>query len=146
MIYRYTGTVVPPQDHWAGLCRIPLPIGVSVDFANGFNHAMNVLVLWQEFQMSFPKDMRCSPPGMSQTGMRKSNLLGRMMRGESIRREPCTIHLGLMCSRVLHGGESCECGGTGWLPNDPSTVDMEKEKMSRMSCRWERLSIQPSET
>jgi len=54
-------------------------------------------------------------------GMYKSELLGRLMRGEEVRRVPCPRHKGRMwCGwggREQIYGPECACGGTGWLPN-----------------------------
>lgn len=77
------------------------------------------MALWLEFQTSLPTDGSCLPPGLSGTGMRKSNLLGRLMRGEEIRRRPCPEHQGRLVSAPRERGElTCGCGGTGWLPNE----------------------------
>src|SRR5262245_48595965 len=81
---------------------------------------MQVMALWLEFQQSLPADGLCCPPGLHGTGMRKSNLLGRLMRGEEIRRRPCPVHKGQLVSAPWErGGLTCGCEGTGWLPNGP---------------------------
>jgi hypothetical protein len=90
----------------------------------GFNHAMRVMALWVEFQQSLTADVTVCPPGMSGIGMRKSNLLGRMMRGEEIRRRPCPEHQGRQISAPWdREGLTCGCDGTGWLPNEPDQPD-----------------------
>ena len=84
----------------------------------GFNHAMGVVALWLDFQQFLPTDRSCCPPGRTGTGMRKSNLLGRLMRGEEIRRRPCPEHKGRLISAPWdRAGLTCGCEGTGWLPN-----------------------------
>jgi len=77
---------------------------------------MRVMALWLDFQSALPLDRRVLAPGFSTTGMRKSNLLGRLMRGEEIRRRPCPEHRGAMVD-VPPDGLPCGCGGIGWLPN-----------------------------
>lgn len=50
--------------------------------------------------------------------MVKSELLGRLMRGETIRRRPCPVHKGRMwCAYNLGADMEC-CDGTGWLQNE----------------------------
>jgi hypothetical protein len=94
--------------------------GRSEQWVAGFNRAMQVMALWLEFQQSLPADGSCSPPGLSRIGMWKSNLLGRLVRGEEIRRRPCPEHNGrLVCAPWDRVGLTCGCGGTGWLPNEP---------------------------
>jgi hypothetical protein len=53
--------------------------------------------------------------------MYKSNLLGRLMRGEEVRRRPCPTHRGRLTNLVLPSDAAAYacCGGTGWLPNAP---------------------------
>jgi hypothetical protein len=94
--------------------------GRSEDWVAGFNHAMRVLALWLEFQQSLPNDGSCAPPGLNRVGMRKSNLLGRLVRREEIRRRPCPVHKGRLISAPWdRDGLTCGCDGTGWLPNEP---------------------------
>lgn len=91
----------------------------SEEWIAGFNHAMRTMVLWLDFQQSLPAG-ECCPPGLRSTGMRKSNLLGRLMRGEQIRRRPCPEHKGhLIAAPWEREGLTCGCDGTGWLPNSP---------------------------
>jgi hypothetical protein len=60
--------------------------------------------------------------------MLKSNLLGRLMRDEEIRRVPCPTHRGRLQYGVAAFGKdlSC-CDATGWLRNvaDGSESDLE---------------------
>jgi hypothetical protein len=58
--------------------------------------------------------------GPREVDMRKSALLGRLMRGEEVRRRPCPRHRGRMwCSWGMdEATRPCPCDGTGWLPND----------------------------
>lgn len=57
----------------------------------------------------------------SAIGMFKSELLGRLMRGEEVRRRPCPRHQGIMwcgwnSDEQLSSDRNC-CDGTGWLKN-----------------------------
>ena len=85
---------------------------------------MEIVAFWLEFQQHLAKDRSkdsfASGPGLSRVGMYKSALLGRLMRGEEIRRRPCPRHKGQMwCFWGLdEASRPCACGGTGWLPNE----------------------------
>ena len=82
--------------------------GKSQDWQDGFNYAMNVVSFWLDF----------GNIDASMVGMRKSELLGRLVRGEEVRRRPCPIHRGKMwCGWGLDEDMSC-CDGTGWVAND----------------------------
>jgi hypothetical protein len=99
--------------------------GRSEEWVAGFNHAMRVMALWLEFQENLPADGSCCPPGLSSTGMRKSNLLGRLMRGEEIRRRPCPTHQGRLDGLIdltNPEAQAC-CDRTGWLKNDEPDSD-----------------------
>jgi hypothetical protein len=83
---------------------------------------MSVAAFW----MSFGDDMESGKEkaiDRSLVGMMKSELLGRLMRGEGIRRKPCPRHRGKMwCSwgteeQMKQESWSC-CEGTGWLRNE----------------------------
>jgi hypothetical protein len=89
---------------------------------------MEIVGFWLDFQRSFPDTTplkeRLGPllARLSRLGMEKSALLGRLMRGEEIRRRPCPKHKGMMwCSwgpiepTNPHQYECCD--GTGWLRN-----------------------------
>jgi hypothetical protein len=58
--------------------------------------------------------------GPREVDMRKSALLGRLVRGEEVRRRACPRHKGRRW--CAWGFEEfrwrCPCDGTGWLPND----------------------------
>lgn len=72
----------------------------------------------QDKEGSDPAMKRVSPPGLSMVGMVKSELLGRLVRGEEIRTRPCQKHKGKMwCSWGGHADMEC-CDGTGWLRNE----------------------------
>jgi len=93
---------------------------------------MQVMSLWLDFQHSLPADGSCSPPGLTSIGMRKSNLLGRLMRGEEIRRRPCPEHKGqLVIAPWDREGLECGCEGTGWLPNRPGEADASESRRGR---------------
>jgi uncharacterized protein (TIGR02996 family) len=126
----YTGPVRPEavpdweQPDWAGYWGVDAPDGPSGEWREGFSYAMEVVAFWLDFQQRFEKDRPSrwysTGPGRSRIGMYKSALLGRLMRGEEIRRRPCPRHKGRMwCywGADLPAGE-CACQGTGWLPND----------------------------
>jgi len=97
------------------------PGRASGEWRDGFNHAMEMLAFWLEFQQGWvEKHNPYSGPGLSRIGMAKSALLGRLMRGEEVRRRPCPRHKGRMwCMWGLEEAmKPCACEGTGWLPND----------------------------
>jgi hypothetical protein len=81
---------------------------------------MEMVAFWLEFQQDLVRNKVGSPPGLSRVGMAKSALLGRLMRGEEVRRRPCPRHRGQMwCFWGLdEAARPCACGGTGWLPNE----------------------------
>jgi hypothetical protein len=83
---------------------------------------MNVLAFWLDFQQHVLREKEGACPGLSGLGMAKSALLGRLMRGEEVRRRPCPRHKGQMwCAWGLEeAARPCACQGTGWLPNDPT--------------------------
>ena len=84
--------------------------GRSQDWKDGFNYAMSVVAFWIE--LPFNIDRRA-------VGMSKSELLGRLMRGEEVRRRPCPKHKGKMwCGWGITADMAC-CDGTGWLKNEP---------------------------
>jgi hypothetical protein len=89
-----------------------------------------MVTFWLEFQRTFPESPADVPMAdkledfanrASPVGMLKSVLLGRLMRGEEIRRKPCPNHKGVMwCAWGLprKPGEFACCDGTGWLRNE----------------------------
>jgi hypothetical protein len=81
---------------------------------------MEIVAFWLDFQQQVLRTRQGVSPGLSRVGMWKSALLGRLMRGEEIRRRPCPRHRGQMwCSWGLdEAAKPCECQGTGWLPNE----------------------------
>lgn len=90
------------------------------------NYAMDVIAFWLELPfVNHPVEFRCSDQ-RSRVGMMKSELLGRLFRGEEVRRVPCPRHRGMMwCSwpgseQTRSGSGKC-CQGTGWLPNEKPT-------------------------
>jgi hypothetical protein len=95
--------------------------GRSAEWREGFNHAMSVVSFWLDFQQQVRRERKWSSPGISSLGMYKSALLGRLMRGEEVRRRPCPRHKGQMwCAWGLEeASKPCACDGTGWLPNEP---------------------------
>jgi len=84
---------------------------LSADWKQGFNYAMSVIAFWLDFHKSMPQGSFIA--GLTGIGMHKSNLLGRLMKGQEVRRRPCPIHEGKQ-----HVLADCECNGTGWLSNE----------------------------
>lgn len=89
----------------------------------GFNYAMRTVAFWLDFQGGVQKRPGLGSGrmyGPREVDMRKSALLGRLVRGEEVRRRPCPRHQGRMwCSWGLDEAmRPCPCDGTGWLPND----------------------------
>jgi hypothetical protein len=78
------------------------------------------MAFWLDFQRRLEIYQSGYGPGLSRIGMAKSALLGRLMRGEEVRRRPCPRHRGRMwCAWGLEeAAKPCPCGDTGWLPND----------------------------
>jgi hypothetical protein len=94
----------------------------SQDWKDGFNHAMSIMSFWLEFEPD--EGMKIN---ISNVGMRKSEFLGRLARGEEVRRRPCPKHKGKMwCAWGMHDDYSC-CQGTGWLPNEEVKPDVAKD-------------------
>jgi hypothetical protein len=86
---------------------------------------MRTVAFWLDFRAGVEKpglgdEHRIVFYGPREVDMRKSELLGRLVRGEEVRRRPCPRHLGRMwCSWGLdEARRRCPCDGTGWLPND----------------------------
>lgn len=84
---------------------------------------MRTMAFWLDFRAGISKPQELGEGefyGPREVDMRKSALLGRLVRGEELRRRPCTRHLGRMwCSWGLdEAARPCPCEGTGWLPND----------------------------
>ena len=119
----YVGPVRP--DHaarWDAWCDTGADARRSTDWRDGFNHAMQTVALWLDFQVScLPPDVMAElrrGPGLSSLGMLKSHLLGRLARGEEIRRLPCPTHRGrLESSPMRYTAAYACCDGTGWLRN-----------------------------
>jgi hypothetical protein len=82
---------------------------------------MEVLVFFLEFQHHQQRQRGVRRFRMNRIDMAKSALLGRLMRGEELRRRPCPKHKGVMwCSwGIDEAMKPCACEGTGWLPNEP---------------------------
>jgi uncharacterized protein (TIGR02996 family) len=119
----YAGPVRPdPEEmrYWSNLCGVGPPGEHSAEWCEGFNYAMGVVAFWLNFQQGIIRGRVGNPPGLTAIGMRKSALLGRLMRGEEVRRRPCPKHKGVMwCYWGLEeASKPCPCGGTGWLPNE----------------------------
>lgn len=87
---------------------------------------MNVVAFWLRLSQDYKFKLDITPIGMF-----KSELLGRLMRGEEVRRRPCPRHKGVMwCSwggiEQFHANDNerwgtIECPGcdnTGWLKNE----------------------------
>jgi hypothetical protein len=81
---------------------------------------METLVFFLEFQQRTQRKQNQGRFHLSRVDVIKSALLGRLMRGEELRRRPCPKHKGRMwCSWGLDEAlKPCACGGTGWLPNE----------------------------
>jgi hypothetical protein len=120
----YVGPVRPKRDaRWDAWCRNDHEAGRSAEWRAGFNYAMQTMALWLDFQVSRV------PPGdtsslnlafqLSSIGMLKSNLLGRLMKGDEIRRVPCPVHQGrLQLAASAYGKDVSCCDGFGWLRNE----------------------------
>ena len=119
----YGGPVRPKRGaRWDAWCHTDVDASRSDEWRAGFNHAMQTVALWIDFQVSaLPPEAAAAlrrGPGLSSIGMLKSNLLGRLMRGEEIRRRPCPAHEGRLQTgaAAVGTGLGC-CDGTGWLRN-----------------------------
>lgn len=76
---------------------------------------MSIVGFWLDLEYNSRKGIEVDKRNV---GMRKSALLGRLMRGEEVRRRPCPKHKGLMwCSWGFDEDMSC-CDYTGWLKNE----------------------------
>ena len=120
----YLGPVRPKRDtRWDALCRNDEQAGRSAEWRQGFNYAMQTMALWLDFHVSRVPPNESSSLNftyqLSSIGMVKSNLLGRLMHDDEIRRRPCPTHLGRLHFAPSAVGQdfSC-CDGTGWLRND----------------------------
>lgn len=118
----YLGPVRPKRDaRWDAWCRNDEEAGRSAEWRAGFNHAMQTMALWLDFQVSRVPEQGPSSLNfayqLSSIGMFKSNLLGRLMHGDEIRRRPCPTHQGrLQGPSAMHEDLSC-CDGFGWVRN-----------------------------
>ena len=115
----YDGPVGPSLDtDWADHWRAAQSTS-SHEWNAGFNYGVEILGFWLEFQCEL---FARGNPGSMMT-FSKSNLLGRLVRGEEIRLRPCPKHEG---SRGHGYGpadpEYACCQKTGWLPNDADDV------------------------
>ena len=122
----YVGPVRPnPEYRWDRWCGTDAAGDRSAEWRDGFNHAMRTMALWLDVQVSaLPPEVVSElrrGPGLTSIGMYKSHLLGRLMRGEEVRRRPCPTHRGRLTNLVLSSEAAAYacCGGTGWLPNAP---------------------------
>ena len=120
----YLGPVRPKRDaRWDAWCRNDEKAGRSAEWRAGFNHAMQTMALWLDFQVSRVPPREPSNLDfafqLSSIGMFKSNLLGRLMHDDEIRRVPCPTHQGrLQLLASAYGKDVSCCDGTGWLRND----------------------------
>lgn len=83
---------------------------------------MSTVGFWLDFRRHADRNFPLyASRALSSIDMAKSALLGRLMRGEEVRRRPCPRHKGEMwCSWGLDEAmKPCACQGTGWLPNEP---------------------------
>jgi hypothetical protein len=119
----YVGPVRPQRGaRWDQWCHTAAEAERSAEWRDGFNHAMRTVALWLDFQVSaLPPEVAAElrrGPGVSSIGMLRSNLLGRLMAGEEIRRRPCPTHGGRLQTGTASSGEErgC-CDDTGWLRN-----------------------------
>jgi hypothetical protein len=89
---------------------------------------MEAMAFWLDFQQALLGRHEGAGPGLTRIGMAKSALLGRLMRGEEVRRRPCPRHKGQMwCSWGLdEAARPCACQGTGWLPNEPEPTPQDQ--------------------
>ena len=82
---------------------------------------MEIMAFWLEFQRTLDQH-QAAPAGLSRVGMAKSACLGRLMRGEELRRRPCPKHKGKMwCGWGEEKWDRAEykcCNGTGCLRNE----------------------------
>lgn len=136
----YRGPVRPRRSaHWDSVCGNGAEAGRSEEWRAGFNHAMQTVALWLDFQVS--RDPRAEStgfpgnPGLSSIGMLKSNLLGRLMRDDEIRRVPCPTHRGQLqfFSSAIGTDVAC-CDGTGWLPNEAGQSEVDPDE--RRGTHW----------
>jgi hypothetical protein len=81
---------------------------------------METVAFFLEFRQRRLHVYRTGPFRVSRIDLMKSALLGRLMRGEEVRRRPCPQHRGRMwCSWGFDAYNAPCCDGTGWLPNEP---------------------------
>ena len=120
----YLGPVRPKRDaRWDAWCRNDQAAGRSTEWRAGFNHAMQTMALWIDFNVSRVPTTESSELNfgfqLSSIGMLKSNLLGRLMHGDEIRRRPCPTHAGrLQYQSSAWGMDLSCCDGIGWLRNE----------------------------
>jgi len=95
-----------------------LPEGTSPEWAAGFNAAMRTIAFWLDFQAGVRRRSPLGRMPLREVDMRKSALLGRLVRGEEVRRRPCPRHQGVMWCSFGFDALRCVCEGTGWLAND----------------------------
>jgi hypothetical protein len=119
----YVGPVRPQRGaRWDRWCGTETDASRSPEWRDGFNHAMQTVALWLDFQVSaLPREVASQlrrGPGVSSIGMLKSNLLGRLMQGAEIRRRPCPTHQGrLQMGAAAIGAKLDCCDATGWQRN-----------------------------
>ena len=136
----YHGPVRPQRSaRWDAWCGNDEEAGRSAEWRAGYNYAMQTVALWLDFQVSrLRRDEPASlglGPGLSSIGMLKSNLLGRLMRDQEIRRVPCPVHRGkLQYQGSAFGTDVSCCDGTGWLRNVTDGSDSDSE--SREGTHW----------
>jgi hypothetical protein len=80
---------------------------------------MRTVAFWLDFRAGV-EHRPAAFYGPREVDLRKSALLGRLVRGEEVRRRPCPRHKGRMwCAYGFEEARRpCPCEGTGWLPND----------------------------
>lgn len=116
----YEGPVRPDfATNWARFWGVTPKMRNAEAWEDGFNYAIEIMGLWIEFQRPLDEQGHFSLAG----NMPKSNLLGRLVEGEEIRRRPCPGHQG-------HRGHGYQfdspkydcCQKTGWLPNESDDI------------------------
>ena len=130
----YLGPVHPQRDaRWDAWCRNDEAVGRSAEWRAGFNHAMRTMALWLDFQVSRVPPSRSEELNfvyqLSSIGMFKSNLLGRLMQGDEIRRVPCPTHRGRLQGPSALGQDLSCCDGFGWLRNRDAGAQAERERL-----------------
>ena len=140
----YVGPVRPHRGaRWDEWCDTAADGSRSTDWRDGFNYAMQTVALWLDFQVScLPVDVVSESrggPALSSAGMLKSNLLGRVMRGEEIRRLPCPTHAGRLESSPVR-----ELTALRRVARPPEARSERGEGVANSSARQNRVSSSAS--